>query len=66
MALWSMAKFAHFWLFLRAPGTQGALSTGCEGFPLVAAHKISMLAKIQIRNFGDFALNLFSMEQSNA
>ena len=27
----------------------------------MAAHKISMLAKIQIRDFGDFALNIFSI-----
>ena len=32
----------------------------------MAAHKISMLAKIQIRDFGDFALNLFSMAGSDA
>ena len=43
MALWSMVKIAHFWLFLRAPGTQGELSTGGEEFSLLVTQNITTI-----------------------
>ena len=57
-----MVKFARFWLFFCEAGTQGVLRALVLGYPLGGDTQDNHAdSRNQIRDFGDFALNLFSI-----
>ena len=61
MALWSIIKFPHFWMFLWEPSTKGISVMGNDEFSGVVSHNIIMLTR---NDTHDFDLNLFSVAVS--